>query len=112
MRLHSKVWKVLTSIFIFINVAGGVWSASRGELVHTGVHAVLAIVGVYLAIRIWRFGNSVSVIGLPGELDYRIVQLEQSVDAIAIEIERVGEGQRFITQLLTEQGVPHKKQSS
>jgi hypothetical protein len=29
-------------------------------------------------------------------------RLEQAVDAIAIEIERVSEGQRFVTRLLTE----------
>jgi len=29
-------------------------------------------------------------------------RLEQAVDAIAIEIERVSEGQRYVTRLLTE----------
>ncbi|HWL39495.1 MAG TPA: hypothetical protein VNO75_04590 [Gemmatimonadaceae bacterium] len=32
----------------------------------------------------------------------RVERLEQSVDAIAIEIERVSEGQRFVTKLLSE----------
>jgi len=32
----------------------------------------------------------------------RLEKLEQSVDAIAIEIERISEGQRFVTKLLSE----------
>ena|SRR5579872_6255472 len=30
----------------------------------------------------------------------RIDQLEQSIDAVALELERVGEGQRFLTKIL------------
>jgi hypothetical protein len=32
----------------------------------------------------------------------RLERLEQAVDAIAVEMERVGEGQRFVTKLLAE----------
>ncbi|HKW45943.1 MAG TPA: hypothetical protein VJN70_00800 [Gemmatimonadaceae bacterium] len=34
--------------------------------------------------------------------DNRLRHLEQAVDAIAIEVERISEGQRFATKLLTE----------
>jgi hypothetical protein len=30
-------------------------------------------------------------------------ELANAVDAIAVEVERIGEGQRFVTQLLVEQ---------
>jgi len=36
------------------------------------------------------------------EIHYGIVQLQQAVDAIAIEVERLSEGQRFTTKLLAE----------
>ena len=38
----------------------------------------------------------------------RLERLEQGVDAIAIEVERISEGQRFVTRLLSEahDGVP------
>jgi hypothetical protein len=36
------------------------------------------------------------------ETAQRLERLEASVDAIAIEIERVSEGQRFVTKLLSE----------
>jgi hypothetical protein len=40
--------------------------------------------------------------------DARLARVEQAVEAIAIEIERVSEGQRFVTKLMNEraQAVP------
>ena len=35
-------------------------------------------------------------------LDARLARIEQAVDAIAIEMERVTEGQRFVTKLMSE----------
>jgi len=35
--------------------------------------------------------------------DSRLSRLEQAVDAIALEVERISEGQRFTTKLLSEQ---------
>ena len=37
-----------------------------------------------------------------GESSERMERLESAVDAIAVEIERISEGQRFVTRLLTE----------
>jgi hypothetical protein len=37
-------------------------------------------------------------------IEMRLVQLQQAVDDVAIEMERVAEGQRFTAKLLTEQG--------
>jgi hypothetical protein len=34
--------------------------------------------------------------------DQRLARVEQAVEAIAVEIERIGEGQRFVTKLLNE----------
>jgi hypothetical protein len=34
--------------------------------------------------------------------DARLARIEQSVDAIAVEIERISEGQRFTTKLLSD----------
>ena len=38
--------------------------------------------------------------------DERMTRLEQAVDAIAFEVERISEGQRFTTRLLSEQARP------
>jgi hypothetical protein len=39
---------------------------------------------------------------IPVEMQSQMQHLMQSVDAIAIEVERISEGQRFATKLLTE----------
>ncbi|HEY5219923.1 MAG TPA: hypothetical protein VIJ16_08935 [Gemmatimonadaceae bacterium] len=36
------------------------------------------------------------------QTDDRIARIEQAVDAIAVEVERISEGQRFTTRLLAE----------
>ncbi len=38
----------------------------------------------------------------PQRFDEQFAQLQQSIDAIAVEVERIAEGQRFSTRLLTE----------
>jgi hypothetical protein len=40
---------------------------------------------------------------IPGEVADRLNHLSQAVDAIALEVERISEGQRFTTRLLSEQ---------
>ena len=42
--------------------------------------------------------------GLPPEVLLRLERIEQAVDSIAIEVERVSEGQRYTTRLLSEGG--------
>jgi hypothetical protein len=62
------------------------------------------VIGMPLAIgyarRIWRRGAPPA---LPQEIYDRFARVEQSLDAIAIEVERVGEGQRFLTRMQAQQ---------
>lgn len=37
-----------------------------------------------------------------GEISQRLERMEQAIDAIAVEVERIAEGQRFTTRLLSE----------
>jgi hypothetical protein len=39
---------------------------------------------------------------IPAEVTSRLERIEQAVDAIAVEVERISEGQRFTTKLLSE----------
>jgi hypothetical protein len=68
------------------------------------IFLVLFPMAIAMARRIWKRGTSESVTQtqLPANIDQRLERLEQGVDAIAIEIERVTEGQRFVTRLLSE----------
>ena len=40
--------------------------------------------------------------GIPHEVTSRLERMEQAIEAVAIEIERISEGQRFTTKLLSE----------
>jgi hypothetical protein len=40
--------------------------------------------------------------GLPPEVASRLERMEQAIDTIAVEVERITEGQRFTTKLLSE----------
>ncbi|MEO8576686.1 MAG: hypothetical protein ABI556_08305 [Gemmatimonadales bacterium] len=39
---------------------------------------------------------------IPGEVISRLERMEQAIDSIAVEVERISEGQRFTTKLLSE----------
>jgi hypothetical protein len=52
------------------------------------------------ARRMDRRGSGAQI---PSDLSHQIGQLNQAVDAIALEVERISEGQRFTTRLLSEQ---------
>lgn len=111
---RSNVWLVGAVLFLVVNLGGAGYAAALGELLHAGIHAGLLLPGAYLvwrlaprrdALGIWRRGGSANP-ALSGDLSDRLTQLEQSIDAVAIEVERIGEGQRFMTRLFTEKGTP------
>jgi hypothetical protein len=93
MTRRSKVWLVVAVLFSLANLAGAVFAAAQGEPIHSGVHVGLLLLGACLA---WWLAPGPYPRGLPRELTDRLTHLEQSVDAVAIEIERIGEGQRFM----------------
>ena len=77
----------------------------------TGISIVGTIfIGFPLAIaiarNIFRRGSRQAPAPVAQESTQRMERLEQAVDAIAIEIERISEGQRFVTKLLTEGSAP------
>ena len=63
---------------------------------------VLLPLSIAYARRIWR-RSATAITKLPQEIYDRFARLDQSVDAIAIEVERIGEGQRFLTRVLSDQ---------
>jgi hypothetical protein len=60
----------------------------------------------FFARRRWKRAVSERPARLAADSDQRLARLEHGVDAIAIEIERVSEGQRFVTKLLSESQSP------
>jgi hypothetical protein len=64
----------------------------------------IIIIGLPLARafsrRMDRRGGTAQI---PNEVSSQLAHLNQAVDAIALEVERISEGQRFTTRLLSEQ---------
>jgi len=100
-------------IFTFINVGGLIWAASEGAEMHAMLHLFLLLLALAGYVG-WRLARR----GVPQDLaqvqvaEERIEYLQRSVDAMALELERVGEAQRFSDKLRVERGeiVPLKKE--
>lgn len=108
MTRRFPVGLVLAVLFTLVNAGGAVYAGLMGEMRHAALHVALAGLGVYLigiaaarrrSIQAPRLSAAGAV---PPELSSRLTHLEQSLDAIAVEVERVGEGQRFMARLFDE----------
>lgn len=64
--------------------------------------APIIAIGVPIARAYARRLESKPSAAIPPDVSARLERIEQAVDAIAIEMERVSEGQRFTTKLLAE----------
>ena len=66
------------------------------------IFVIFPIVLAYTRLIWKRSANPPARSQLNDDTAHRIVQMQQSIDAMALEIERISEGQRFVTKLLSE----------
>lgn len=67
------------------------------------VTAIVLAVGVPLARAYSRRMDAQSRNPqIPSEVSARLERMEQAIDSVALEVERISEGQRFTTKLLSE----------
>jgi hypothetical protein len=97
MNTRSTLWRIAGVAFLAINLGGGIWAATTGEWSHAAVHIGL-LIGAYVA---WPFAARATEPDLSDArpADQRVEYLQQSVDAIALEVERLGEAQRYAERL-------------
>ena len=101
MTRRSRLWRWAAAAFVLINVGGAAIAIAMGEPMHAATHAVLLIVG-YLGWLLMpaRRGQDPAREPERAQLtDERIEYLQQSVDAVALEAERIGEKKRFDEKL-------------
>ena len=95
-------WRIAGTVFAVVNAGGALFAFMRGEMMHGAVHVAL-VLGTF---AVWQVVSprtpEAEQTSVP-RFDSEIEQLQHSVDAIALEVERIGEGQRFITKLQQEQ---------
>lgn len=79
----------------------------RDKVIVAIVFLVCVSYSIRTIARAWMVrGTKENLLGGSGATtvaDERFARLERAVDAIALEVERISEGQRFTTKLLSEQ---------
>lgn len=101
MNQPSGFWRVAAVIFLIGNAAGAVYALAVGEQMHAEMHLALfgaAFVG-YAFSRAAQMRNLGPQSSDPEIVDARVAELQRSVDAMALELERLGEAQRFQNKL-------------
>lgn len=68
----------------------------------TGVLMVLGLPLVLVQARKLWMRDSQSHSSSSQMSDHRLERIEQAIDAMAVEVERIAEGQRFVTKLLAD----------
>ena len=77
--------------------------ATFAQVMTVIIVSVAALLGI--GISAWKFatsGRSKNSVGRPAMDESRLERLEAAVDAIAIEVERISESQRFAVGILAE----------
>ena len=110
MWFKHRAWIPVAWLLSVGNVVA-VWFAARpAEAWHATVHGLLAVLFGVGAQRLMARQRA-PLRDQPAIGDDRETRLEQAIDAIAVELERVGEGQRFVTKLLAERGLELERSS-
>jgi hypothetical protein len=84
------------------------------------VPAIFGIPSAVIALRLWlnhkeRMARLTGGTVASTENDPRMARVEQAIEAIeaiAVEMERLGEGQRFLTKLLAERASTEREQAA
>jgi hypothetical protein len=113
MTLRAKFAWTIATVSVVVNAGGAIYAFLHQEWMHGGSHAALLALTLYLIVLLRpgarRTFPDTSAFDdeqlQPTSFgDPRMQQLQQSVDAIAIEVERIGEAQRFNAKLAEKQG--------
>lgn len=102
MTRRNTIWRGVAAAFTAVNLVGLGMAVAAGEQMHSGVHVALSLLGALVVW--WLAPGRPRAASATAELsDARLEQLQQSIDAVALEVERIGEAQRFHAKLQAEQ---------
>jgi len=120
MWFKHRAWIPIAWILSVVNVAAVWFAAQPGEPWHASSHALLGVLFAVGAQRLAARQQAMNAVGAGAELPTDVAALRtelaalredqseilnrvaQSVDAVAIEVERVGENQRYLTKAMSE----------
>ena len=100
-RQRAKLWFVVASVFALLNLGAAGVAAVAGEALHTAAHIGLSLLGAYF---VWRLAPRARQQEMLAEQEAvpRLERLQQSLDDIGLEVERIGEAQRFTAKIVAE----------
>lgn len=109
MWFRHRAWIAVAWLLCLANVAAVWFAAAPAETWHATGHALLAVLFGLGAQRLGlrkQLASGADVVTRQ-ELEDRLPRFEpqqvaQALDAMAVEVERIGEGQRYLTKLLIE----------
>jgi hypothetical protein len=103
MARSSRFWRIGAAVYFFINAAGAVYALAMGETMHAFAHVALLVVGagIYGVLRLNSDPAQQETLAA-GQANERIDHLEQALNSIALNVERIGEAQRFEKKILEE----------
>ena len=104
MWFKHRAWIPIAWLLSLANVGATWFAAVPAEPEHATAHALLAVLFGVGAQRLMSRRRPSSARDEVAVGDERMTRLENAIDAIAVEMERIGEGQRFVTKLLAEPG--------
>jgi hypothetical protein len=95
----ARFWNAVLVVLSAANVVAVWFAAQPGEAWHATAHAALALgFGLWALHRI-RPGPPREP-ALTGLADARLERIERAIDAVALEVERIGEMERFASKIL------------
>jgi hypothetical protein len=100
MKWHERIWPLIAGLFTVLNVGGVGYAIALREPSHAATHAAAVLFGGI----VWWFVSRTprAALSEASTTTQRLELLQQSVDAIALEVERISEAQRFSVRLQTE----------
>jgi hypothetical protein len=102
MANRQNLWRAGFAISLVVNIGGGIIALMRNEMMHAAGHATL----LAATLAFWPVVARRRTAEIPAELplvDDHLDHLQHSVDAIAVEVERIGEAQRYAARVIKEQ---------
>ena len=101
MTTISRKWRIAAALYVFINAGGAIFAVAQGEGMHAAVHIALLLVG-FGGWFAWRAAGRAEPENLIGDekSNQHLDHLQESLDTIALEVERIGESQRYARKIL------------
>jgi len=101
MDRDNKFWVAGAVLFTLANAIAGGFYGARGEIPHGAAHLAAMVFGTWL---VWWLAtpSAAKAQASLAPADARLEQLQQSMDAVAVEVERISEAQRYSAKLKSE----------